>query len=145
MNSALEFEHIRYDRDNYYLRLSLKEETEHNIVDLERIIDHVRRLNAYPQEDLQGRRLRYYFIYDSLPQNANALIIPSKLILGVQDFYIKAELILDKGKARELSHPQTAKQLEELIKNYKATTLKLFKNDLAILKARLLNADVPLN
>ena len=144
LDTALEFENIRHDRDNYYLRLSLKEETEHNILDLEKMIDRARRLNVYPQENAQGRRLRYYFIYDSLLQNATVLNTPSQLILGVQRFYNKAEHILDEGKAREITHAQAAYQLEQLIEEYKTNTLTLFEKNLATLKNRLIEANVPL-
>ena len=137
LDTALEFENIRYDRDNLYLRTSLRDESLHNVQDIEKIIDRARRLNVFPKEDTQGRRLRYYFIYDSLLQNPNVLNTPSKMIIGIQHFYNEVEHTLDEGVKRNLSYGETARRLETIVTEYKSTILPVFNQDIDLLQQSL--------
>ena len=142
LDTALEFENIRYDRDNFYLRTSLRDESIHNIQDIEKIADRARRLNVLPKEDTEGRRLRYYFIYDSLLENPNVLNTPSKIIIGVQHFYNEIESTLDEGAKRNLSYGETAKRLEKITEEYKSNILPFFEQDISQLKQSLENTGI---
>ncbi|HEB58228.1 MAG TPA: hypothetical protein ENJ01_03310 [Gammaproteobacteria bacterium] len=143
LETAVEFEAIRADRDNYYLRQSVREEVRYNLEVAETILAFAKRSGTY-RHNIEGIPKFKYFIMETLKESPSTLATPTRILLGVQYFYDDVNDILDRTHSRYHSVPRMQKLLRQRIDRFKKEILPLMDDDLARLRKRLHTAGVAL-
>ncbi len=141
LETAVEFEAIRADRDNYYLRQSVREEVRYNLEVAETILAFAERRGMY-RHNIEGIPKFKYFIMETLRESPSTLATPTRILLGVQYFYDDVNDILERTHNRYHSVPRMRKLLRKRIDRFKTEILPLMDADLARLRARLRKAGV---
>ncbi len=120
LETAIKYDAVRTDRDNYYMRSSLYNELNHNISALEKIIENLREGRRYRIQDQYTIHPRY-FVWESLKSSPSALTTPPKILAGVSEFYGNSQIVLNKVSGRRdfkmgISANDLEKQVEKLKK-----------------------------
>ena len=146
LETAIEFEAVRADRDSYYVRTSLQNELYQNISVYEKIIDNYRNgKSGYHKKD-QWAKHPEYFVWESLKSSPALLTTPPKILAGVTDFYKYSGIVMEKFNSRGPTNDTIymANQFDEKIKEFKAGTLLQLENNLATLKQELNEQNIAL-
>ena len=134
LETALRFEGLKADRDNYYLRASLRDEFARNLVAVDGIVDRLERVGIrYSPKDPYFPPLRS-FVWESLKTSPNALSTPPTILAGIQEFSDEVREELRRSESRRVSATYTAEQLREIRARYRAGTLAEMDANLAELR-----------
>jgi len=146
LETAIQFEAVRADRDSYYVRTSLRNELNQNITIYEEIIDNYRNGKSGYHKKNQWAKHPEYFVWESLKSSPALLTTPPKILAGVTDFYKYSGIVMEKFNKRGPTNDTIymANQFEEKINEFKADTLKLLDENLSSLKRELKNQDLDL-
>ncbi len=139
LETAIQFEAVRADRDSYYVRTSLRNEINQNISIYEEIIGNYRNGKSGYHKKNQWAKHPEYFVWESLKSSPALLTTPPKILAGVTDFYNYSDIVMEKFNSRGPTNDTIymANQFEEKIKEFKAETLLLLDENLASLKQEL--------
>ena len=146
LETAIQFEAVRADRDSYYVRSSLRNELNHNIAAYEEIIKNYQEgKKGYHKSD-QWITHPEFIIWESLKSSPALITTPPEILSGVSSFYQYSELMLEKLSKRGPTNSTIyiANQLEEKIKEFKSNTLPLLDKNLSSLKKELSNQAIVL-
>ena len=146
LETAIQFEAVRADRDSYYVRTSLRNELNYNISVYEEIISNYRKGGARYSKKSQWSNHPEYFVWNSLKSSPALLTTPPEILAGVTRFYKYSELVIEKLNKRGPSNDTvyTANKFDEKIKEFKDTTMVLLEKNLAALKQELIENDIEL-
>lgn len=136
---AMAFENIRNDRNNYYLRLSLKNEIADNIALLRGYADKIK------SGHLADRKTPFKpdtFVWDSMKNSPSTLETPPELLSESRNFYRSAEDIQRKVADNTYSHTHGIKLVNELVGHMESDVLPKFEDDLSGLRTRLGKAGI---
>ena len=127
LKQAIQFDSIRSEQNNYYLRKSLQNELGDNVGYIRDYINKVNQRVANPTLDLET------FVWNSMTYSSTALETPSDLLRDAQRFYHQVDEIM-KGAA---AVPVKNKALEDLAKRIESEVLPKFEADTKRIKDRL--------
>lgn len=146
LETAIEFESVRADRDSYYVRTSLHNELNQNISVYEKIIDNYRNGKGGYHKTDQWADHPEYFVWDALKTSPALLTTPPNILEGVTDFYNYSEIVMEKFSKRGPSNDTIymANQFEERINEFKAGPMQLLEKNLASIKQELSEKDIDL-
>jgi|GEM_PF-2470644 len=146
LETAIQFEAVRADRDSYYVRTSLHNELNKNISIYEEIIDNYRNGKSGYHKKNQWAKHPEYFVWESLKSSPALLTTPPKILAGVTDFYKYSDIVMEKFSKRGPTNDTIfmANQFEEKITEFKTETMSLLEENLASLKQALSEQDLEL-
>ena len=131
---AMAFENIRNDRNNYFLRLSLKNEISDNIALLQ---TYAKKIEKGGLVDRKTPFKLDTFVWESMKNSPATLETPSTLLSESRNFYRQAEDIHTKVAGNVYSHTHGIKLIDELVEHMQNNVLPKFEADLNALKIRL--------
>ncbi|MFK7815068.1 MAG: hypothetical protein AB8B92_01920 [Gammaproteobacteria bacterium] len=146
LETAIQFEAVRADRDSYYVRTSLHNELKQNIDVYEEIINNYQKgLKGYHRHD-QWANHPEYIVWESLKKSPALITTPPKILAGVTNFYKYADLVIEKLSKRGPTNDTIyiANQFEEKIGKFKKDTMPLLERNLENLKQELLAENIDL-
>lgn len=144
LETAMQFEAVRADRDSYYVRTSLHNELNHNIEVYEEIIHNYQNgLKSYNKGD-QWSNHPEYFVWESLKSSPALITTPPEILSGVTSFYKYAALVVEKLGKRGPSNDTIyiANKFEEKINEFKENTIPLLENNLETLRQSLIKNEI---
>ncbi len=146
LETAIQFESVRADRDSYYVRTSLRNELNYNISVYEEIINNYRKGGARYNKNSQWSNHPEYFVWDSLKSSPALLTTPPEILAGVTRFYKYSELVIEKLNKRGPTNDTVyiANKFDEKIIEFKNTTMVLLEKNLATLKQELTENEIEL-
>ena len=140
LETAMEFESLRSDRDNYHLRASLRAEVAANLEALDGIAaileEHGYR---YRPTIASFPRMRFY-VWESMKTAPQTLATPAPILNGVQSFYDEAQKVLKRSETHRIGTDYHAELIRELTARYREGTLATIDADLAALRENLVSA-----
>lgn len=144
LETAIQYEAIKTDRDNYYLRTSLSNELERNVSALEQIIENLNKGYRYRKSDAAVVHPQV-FVWEALKSSPSALTTPPKILSGVNAFYGNTQIILDKVSAnKDFKMSMSAREIEKQLEKLKEETLPALEKNLEGLRAELIKNEIPL-
>lgn len=146
LETAIQFEAVRADRDSYYVRTSLHNELNQNISVYEKIIDNYRNGKGGYHKTDQWTDHPEYFVWEALKTSPALLTTPPKILEGVTDFYNYSDIVMEKFSKRGPTNDTIymANQFDEKIKEFKTGTMTLLEENLSSLKKELNDQDINL-
>lgn len=117
---AIQFDNIKGDKNNYYLRKSLQNELSDNVGYIRDFIGKVRGGVDKPELTLET------FVWRSMVYSSAALETPSELLRETQKFYHKAEEIMS---TPYYNNQNKANYLGELAEHMEKNVLPKFEKD----------------
>ncbi len=146
LETAIQFEAVRADRDSYYVRTSLHNELEHNIGVYEEIIKNYRDGKSGYSKNSQWQNHPEYFVWESLKSSPALLTTPPEILAGVTNFYKYSGLVIEKLSKRGPTNETIyiANKFDEKIIEFKEKTLLLLKNNLDSLREELIAQQIEL-
>ena len=144
LETAIQFEAVRADRDSYYVRTSLYNELNHNIGSYEEIIENYRNGKSRYSKNSQWLNHPEYFVWESLKSSPALLTTPPDILVGVTDFYKYSEIVLEKLNNRGPTNNTVyiANQFDEKIIEFKDNTLPLLEKNLDSLRQDLIENEI---
>jgi hypothetical protein len=139
LKTAMEFERISSDRDNYYLRANLRDEVMYNVAVSEEIITAIDKVGTF---DRINHPAYQHFVMDTMKEQSNTLKTPNKILTGILRYNEDINSYMGLRDRRYISYPELADKMRERIKEFRASTLSLMEQDLSSLKLRLDEANV---
>lgn len=127
LKQAIQFDAIKSEQTNYYLRKSLQNELADNVGYIRDYIGKVNGRVANPTLNLET------FVWNSMTYSPAALETPSELLREAQKFYHQVEETMKSQAAV----PVRMKALEELAKHVETEVLPKFEADAKTLRDRL--------
>ncbi len=128
LKQALQFDSIKSEQSNYYLRKSLQNELADNVGYVREFIDKVNKRIQKPALELET------FVWNSMTYSPNALETPSELLREAQKFYHRANDIMT---TPHFNDQIKAQNLGELADHMEKDVLPLFQADTDVLKRNL--------
>lgn len=145
LETAIQYEAIKTDRDNYYLRTSLRDELARNVTSLEQIIENLRKGYRYRKSDAQVEHPQF-FVWEALKSSPSALTTPPKILSGVHSFYGNVRIVLDKVSAnKDFKMSMSAIEIEKMVETLEAETLPALEANLENLRRELIAHEIPLD
>jgi len=141
LKTAVEFDAITSDKDNYYLRANLKDEIVYNIGVTERIIKQIEKHGTFDRKNYPKFQ---NYVMDTMKEQSNTLKTPNIILSGTLQYYDRVERLFDQRKRHHFNYPELAKKLRKEITNYRKDVLSVMDDDLKALKTRLAEAGVTL-
>ena len=141
LKTAVEFEAITSDRDNYYLRANLRDEIIYNIGIVEKIIKQIDKWGTFDRKSypkFQG------YVMDTMKEQSNTLKTPNIILSGTLQYYDRVDRLFEQRKGHSLSYPGLAKKLRKEVDDYKQKVLVVMDTDLKDLRVRLAAAGITL-
>lgn len=139
LKTAVEFDRISSERDNYYLRANLRDEVLYNVAIGEEIVKTVDKLGTF---DRSNHPAFQHYVMETMKDQPNTLKTPNKILSGILRYYDDINSYLSLRERRHISYPEMADKMRERITEFKKTTLSLLDADLQALQQRLAAADV---
>ncbi|MCC8179779.1 MAG: hypothetical protein LIP23_02565 [Planctomycetes bacterium] len=133
LKQALQFDAIKGEQNNYYLRKSLQNELADNVGYIREYIGKVDKRIQKPSLDLET------FVWNSMTYSSTALEMPSTLLREAQKFYHRANDIMNTPHFNDMNK---AKALGELADHVEKSVLPLFEADTEELRKRLQGKNV---
>lgn len=144
LDTAVEFENIRTDRGNYYLRASLREEVRFNVDVVDKIIAWSGKWGTYHNNMDHIPKFKFY-VYETMQEQEATLETPTRIIMGVQNYYDQVQDLLDRADRKSISAPKMVEDLRKLNMEFKRDVLDFMDADIARLHMRLQQAGVVLD
>lgn len=144
LETAIQYESIKADRDNYYLRTSLLNEVKGNVVALEKIVENLNNGYRYRKSDSAAPHPQF-FVWEALKASPTALTTPPQILSGLNLFYSNTRNILDKVSAKkDFSMSSSAREVEKQLELLRAGALPALEKNLEGLYAELVEHEIPL-
>lgn len=144
LDTAVEFENIRNDRSNYYLRSSLREEVRFNVETVEKIISWSGKWGTYHNNMDHIPKFKFY-IYETMQEQEATLETPTRIIMGIQNYYDEVQELLDSADRKSISAPKMVAELKKLNQSFQTNVLTYMDQNLQRLELRLSAAGVQLD
>lgn len=141
LKTAVEFEAIRSDRDNYYLRANLRDEIVFNIDVTEKIIKQIDKWGTFDRKNYSKFQS---YVMDTMKEQSNTLKTPNIILSGTLQYYDRVDRLFEQRSGHSLSYPKLAKKLRKEIDDYKQSVLAVMDDDLKALRVRLAAAGITL-
>jgi hypothetical protein len=139
LKTAMEFDRISSDRDNYYLRANLRDEVMYNMAICEEIIKTIDKLGTF---DRSNHPAFQQYVMETMKDQPNTLATPNKILTGVLHYYDDINAMLHQRDRRLISYPELADKMRQRNGEFQKVTMSLIEADLQALKQRLNAADV---
>ena len=120
LKQALQFDGIKSEQANYYLRKSLQNELTDNVGYIREYMDKVKKQVQKPALNLET------FVWSSMTYSPSALETPSALLREAQKFYHRAQDIM---ATPHFNDANRAKFLGELADHIEQTVIPMFETD----------------
>lgn len=139
LETAIQFESVRADRDSYYVRTSLHNELENNIGVYEEIIKNYRDGKSGYSKNSQWQNHPEYFVWESLKSSPALITTPPEILAGVANFYKYSGLVIEKLSKRGPTNDTIyiANKFDEKIIEFKESTIPLLEQNLENLRQEL--------
>lgn len=139
LETAIQFESVRADRDSYYVRTSLHNELENNIGVYEEIIKNYRDGKSGYSKNSQWQNHPEYFVWESLKSSPALITTPPEILAGVANFYKYSGLVIEKLSKRGPTNDTIyiANKFDEKIIEFKKSTIPLLEQNLENLRQEL--------
>ena len=146
LETAIQFEAVRADRDSYYVRTSLHNELEHNIGVYEEIIKNYRDGKSGYSKNSQWSKHPEYFVWESLKASPALITTPPEILAGVTSFYKYSGLVIEKLSKRGPTNDTVyiANKFDEKIIEFKEKTMPLLEKNLDSLREELIANEIEL-
>jgi len=146
LETAIQFEAVRADRDSYYVRTSLHNELKHNIDVYEEIIKNYRDGKSGYSKNSQWQNHPEYFVWESLKSSPALITTPPEILAGVANFYKYSGLVIEKLSKRGPTNDTVyiANKFDEKIIGFKEKTIPLLENNLDSLREELIAHEIEL-
>lgn len=128
LRQALQFDGIKSEQNNYYLRKSLQNELSDNVGYIREYVGKVNNRVQKPALNLET------FVWNSMTYSSTALETPSDLLREAQKFYHQARDIMETPHFNDMNK---AKNLGELADHIEKNVLPKFQSDTDRLKKSL--------
>lgn len=139
LKTAVQFEAITSDRDNYYLRANLRDEIVFNIDITEKIIKQIDKWGTFDRKSYPKFQS---YVMETMKEQSNTLKTPNIILSGTLQYYDRVDRLFEQRSGHSLSYPALAKKLRKEIDGYKQNVLAVMDDDLKALRGRLTTAGI---
>jgi len=139
LKTAVQFDAITSDRDNYYLRANLRDEIIYNIGIAEKIAKQIEKWGTFDRKSYPKFQS---YVMDTMKEQSNTLKTPNVILSGTLQYYDRVDRLIEQRSRHSISYPELAKKLRKEIDNYNKNILSVIDKDLEELKVRLADAGV---
>ncbi len=134
LKTAVEFDAISSDRDNYYLRANLRDEIKYNISIAEKFIVTIDKFGSFHRSNYPAFQT---YVMDTMKEQSNTLKTPNVILNGMLMYYDRVDRLLKEKKGGGINVRVLAKKLRKLIDDFNANVMTKLDQNLIDLKARL--------
>lgn len=134
LKSAIEFDAITSDRDNYYLRANLRDEVLYNIGITKQIIKTIDKVGSFDRKNYPNFQT---YVMDTMREQSNTLKTPNKILSGTLQYYDQVNRLYEQRSKHLLSYPVLADRLRHEVDKYSSKVLPILEQDLENLKRRI--------
>ncbi|MDR2462230.1 MAG: hypothetical protein LBD30_00405 [Verrucomicrobiales bacterium] len=138
---AIAYGDIQSDKNNYYLRLSLKGELLDNV---ERVKQYAKKLESGGFAARQQAFALDTFVWESMKFSNATLETPSDLLTESRNFYRQVADINQKVMTNDIGGDTGARRLQELVGRMEKEVLPKFDSNLGSLKQKLAKSGITL-
>jgi len=139
LKTAVEFDALSSDRDNYYLRANLRDEIRYNIMIAEKFIVTIDKYGSFHRSNYPAFQT---YVMDTMKEQSNTLKTPNVILNGMLMYYDQVDRLIKSKKSGGINVLQLAKKLRKLIDDFNAHVMTKLDKNLIDLKARLDANDV---
>ena len=146
LETAIQFEAVRADRDSYYVRTSLHNELKYNIDVYEEIINTYRDGKNIYSKNSQWQGHPEYIVWEPLKSSPALITTPPEILAGVSSFYKYSEIVIEKLSKRGPTNDTIfiANKFDERIIEFKVKTMLLLEKNLDSLREELIAQEIEL-
>lgn len=141
LEQALKFDTLNKMEDNYYLRMSLYDELEDALNDLDAYAEFLTK-NPSSQAIKEHKPMLEKYIWHTMQYNPTTLETPSYILSDVRRFYSKADRTLDQVERWAIGSRHAAELLKEQTAEFRQGSLKALLNSAEHLKQLLEKEDI---
>jgi len=140
LSQAILFDTLNSKENNFYLRYSLDNEITVNLATLKEYANRVEENKTYDIKAHHPALLN--FVWENMKYSPSTLETPSHILSKASQFYLKANMIVDKIETRKYGAKFGANQLRILISDMENTGLKALRENHQRLAKELAQADI---
>jgi len=128
---AVEFDSLKTDRDNYYLRANLRDEILYNVAITESMVKSIKKLGAFRRDNYPNYQ---FYVMETMKEQPGTLYTPNTILSGTLQFYAKIDSLIKNNKGRV---NKIGAGLRKEIDQLRMTVLDQLDSNLITLKQRL--------
>ncbi|GAA0345301.1 hypothetical protein GCM10009092_07220 [Bowmanella denitrificans] len=137
LQQALTFDTYSKMEDNYYLRMSLYDELQDNVRDVEKYATEVLAKSPALQIIKDSRPPMDLYVWETMRFHPSTLETPSEILTEVRRFYSQSRVLMDKVEKRSLGSAYGAEQLLKLSSHIQQQVLPALAGSATELKQAL--------
>lgn len=137
LTQALLFDEYAHKEDNYYLRTSLYDEVNDNMLQVEHFATEFLLKNKALQLLKDNRPVMDKYIWTTMQYNPTTLETPSSILSDVRRFYTATNSFLNRAEKRSLGASYAGEQILVLVERIKTNTLPSLQKSAQKLKDEL--------
>ena len=134
LKTAVKFDALSSDRDNYYLRANLRDEVRYNISIAEQFIVTIDKIGSFHRSNYPAFQT---YVLETMKEQSNTLKTPNVILNGTLQYYDRIDYLLDKKRSGGVTVLVLAKKLRKEIDQYNKNVMNKLDQNLVDLKKRL--------
>ncbi len=134
LKTAVKFDALSSDRDNYYLRANLRDEVRYNITIAEKFIVTINKIGSFHRSNYPSFQT---YVLETMKEQSNTLKTPNVILNGTLQYYDRIDYLLDKKRSGGINVLLLAKKLRKEIDKYNRNVMTKLDKNLLDLKKRL--------
>ncbi len=134
LKTAVEFDAISSDRDNYYLRANLRDEIRYNISIAEKFIVTIDKLGSFHRSNYPAFQT---YVLETMKEQSNTLKTPNVILNGTLQYYDRVDRLLAQKQSGGINVRVLATKLRKEIDKYNKNVMTQLDKNLIDLKKRL--------
>jgi len=134
LKTAVEFDALSSDRDNYYMRANLRDEIRYNISIAEKFIVTINKFGSFRRSNYPAFQT---FVMETMKEQSNTLKTPNVILNGMLQYYDRVDRLLKDQKGGGINVLVLAKKLRKAIDNFNVNVMTKLDRNLIDLKKRL--------
>lgn len=142
LTQALLFDDYAHKEDNYYLRISLYDEVNDNMLQVEKFATDFLLKNKPLQLLKDNRPVMDKYIWTTMQYSPTTLETPSSILRDVRRFYSATNSFLNRAEKRSLGAMYAGEQILAMVEQIKTKTLPTLQQSANILKEELAEVGV---
>jgi len=112
LETAIEFDALSSDRDNYYLRANFRDEIRYNISITEKFIVSINKFGSFHRSNYPSFQS---YVLDTMKEQPNTLKTPNVILNGTLQYYDRINFLLKQKKSGGFNVIVLAKKLRKEI------------------------------